>query len=449
MNKILIKRGFLITLDSNNNKYEGDILIENGRISDIAPRIDVEADKIINADGKLVLPGFIHGHLHLCQTLFKRIFGQSNDDTSLMDALDKITYYESKHTPETLYASARLGLVELIKSGTTGIIDMGTLHYQDSVFQAIEESGIRAQAGKAMMDRKENLPPYLQENTQDSMRESVDLLQRWHGKGNGRIRYGFCPRWQLWNTEGLLIEVKQEADRHGAGIHGHAGEGRDEANLMLKQTGKRNLTFLSDIGVIGPNVQMAHCIWLDEQEMQVLKDTGTHPIHCPSSNSWGSGIARVPEMLDRGISVALGSDGAVTGNLNMFVEMRTAFYIHQNRLIDQVSGAWLAPEKILNMATKGGASALGETENLGSLEKGKKADMIILDDGDCCAGPWLSYEKDDPISRIVCWYQSQSVQTVIADGQIIMEDRVILTMNEEDVKREARNAINEIMESTM
>ena len=186
---------------------------------------------------------------------------------------------------------------------------------------------------------------------------------------------------------------------------------------------------------------MAHCIWLDETEMRILEDTGTHVTHCPVSNSWGAGIARVPEMITRGINVALGSDGACTGNMNMFHEMKAAHHMHQNRLDDTVSGAQLSPEAILNLAIKGGAAAIGMKEELGSLEENKKADLIILDSGGFDAGPWLDYEHEDPISRIVLWYSSNSVITTIVDGKVVMENKVLLTMNEGEILSEANKAI--------
>jgi cytosine/adenosine deaminase-related metal-dependent hydrolase len=296
-----------------------------------------------------------------------------------------------------------------------------------------------------MMDLTENLPPALRESTEDSIRESMDLLHRWHGKANGRIRYGFAPRWQLWNTEGLLKEIKQEADRHGAGIHGHAAEVRDEVPLMLQQRGRRNLIYLEHIGVVGPNVQMAHCIWLDEAEMQVLEETGTHVLHCPCCNTkLGSGIARVPEMLARGISVSLGSDGAPSNNnLDMFIEMRVASLIHKYRL----GASAMTAEQVLRMATKGGAAAIGMADEIGSLEEGKKADIIILDDGGLSAAPLVDFELDDPVKRIVSSYQSASVQTSIIDGQIVMENRQLLTMNEQEVLVEAKKALQKIRES--
>jgi 5-methylthioadenosine/S-adenosylhomocysteine deaminase len=390
---------------------------------------------VIDAAGMLVLPGFVQAHLHLCQSLFR---GQA-DDVGLMEWLDTITGLESLHTAETLYASARLGLAEMIKSGTTSVIDMGTLHNQDSVFQAIEESGMRAQAGTAMMDLTKNLPPVLQESTEASLQNSMDLLHRWHGKANGRIRYGFAPRWQLWNTEELLITIKQEADNHpGVGIHGHAAEIEEEVDLMLEQRGLRNLQYLQKIGVVGPNVQMAHCIWLDDDEMRIMAETGTHALHCPCCNTkLGSGIAKVPEMLERGVNVALGSDGAPSNNnLDLFIEMRMASVMHKYRLGPDHFPA----EDVLRMATNGGAAAIGLAGEIGSIEEGKKADIIILDDGGLHAAPLADYEEDDPVKRIVYAYQSESVKSSIIDGRVVMENRELLTMNETEVMKDARFA---------
>jgi len=435
MSRILIKNGYLITMDDERLQFAADLLIEDDRIVDVADRIEGEADEVIDAAGGLVLPGFVQSHIHLCQSLFR---GQA-DDQPLLDWLNTVTGLESKHTAESLYASARLGLAEIIKSGTTAIIDMGTVHYQDSVFTAMDESGIRGQSGKAMMDLTENLPPALRETTEDSINESVDLMHRWNGKADGRIRYGFAPRWQLWCTEGLLKEIKQESDRNNAGIHGHAGEIEYEVGAMLEQRGDRNLKYLERIGVVGPNVQMAHCIWLDDDELTVLQETGTHVMHCPCCNlKLSSGIARIPEMLDRGISVAIGSDGAPSNNnLDMFIEMRVASLIHKYRL-----GAEALPaEAVLAMATNGGAAALGLADTVGSLQVGKKADIIVLDGGGLAAAPIVDFATDDPVKRIVSSFASTSVRTSIIDGRLVMKDRRLLTMNEEEVVADARNAL--------
>lgn len=439
MSSILIKNGYLVTMDPADRRGFFDIFIEDKSIQEIAPEISKKADKVIDARDRLILPGFVQSHTHLCQSLLR---GQA-DDQPLLDWLDTITGLEFRHTPETLYSSARIGLAEMIKSGTTSIIDMGTLHHQDSIFEAILESGMRAQAGKAMMDLTENLPPLLQETTEDSINESVDLMHRWHGKADGRIRYGFAPRWQLWNTTELLQEIKQEADKNpGVGIHGHAGEIEYEINAMIEQTGHRNFVYLEKIGVVGPNVQMAHCIWLDDDEYRVMAETGSNALHCPCCNTkLGSGIARVPEMLEKGINVSLGSDGAPSNNnMDMFIEMRLASLVHKYRL-----GAEKMPaEDVLRMATMGGAISLGMGDQIGSLEEGKIADIIILDDGGLYTAPIRNFDDDNIVKRLVSSYQSTSVQTSIIDGQVVMEDRQLLTMNESDILSDGKTALADL-----
>jgi 5-methylthioadenosine/S-adenosylhomocysteine deaminase len=441
MSTILIKNGYFICMDVDDSRFYGDIYIEGNLIKEISPQIEKSADIVVDASGMLVLPGFVQSHVHLCQSLLR---GQA-DDQPLLDWLDTITSLEFRHTPETLYASARIGIAEMIKSGVTSIIDMGTLHHQDSVFQAIEESGIRAQAGKAMMDNTENLPPLLRESTEDSLKNSTDLMHKWHGKAGGRIRYGFAPRWQLWNTTELLQTIKQEADNNpGVGIHGHAGEIEYEVEAMIKQTGMRNFLYLDSIGVVGPNVQMAHCIWLNDDEYQVMADSGTHAMHCPCCNTkLGSGIARVPEMLEKGINVALGSDGAPSNNnLDMFIEMRLASVIHKYRL-----GAEKMPaEDVLKMATTNGAKAIGMEDQIGSLEEGKIADLIILDDGGLYAAPIRSFEEDDIVKRLVSSYQSASVQTSIINGELVMRDRELLSMDETEILADGKKALADLWE---
>jgi 5-methylthioadenosine/S-adenosylhomocysteine deaminase len=433
---LLIKDGYLVTMDDTDRRMHADVLIEGDLIRQISPCIDLAADRTIDARGMVVLPGFVQAHVHLCQSLLR---GQA-DDQPLQPWLETITGLEAWHTPETLYASARLGLAEMIKAGTTSVIDMGTLHHQDSVFLAIEESGMRAQAGKAMMDWTGNLPPILRESTDDSLRESIDLMHRWHGKANGRIRYGFAPRWQLWSTEALLRGIKEEADANpGVGIHGHAGETEYEVQAMIDLTGLRNLAYLQSIGVVGTNVQMAHCIWLDDDEYRIMTETGTHAMHCPCCNmKLGSGIARVPEMLTRGINVALGSDGAPSNNnLDMFIEMRVASLLQKCRL-----GADALPaEDVLKMATRGGAAAIGMPGEIGSLEIGKKADVVIVDDGGLYAAPMRDFEEDGLVKRLVSSYQSTCVQTSIIDGQVVMENRRLTTMDEEQVVEGAKEAL--------
>lgn len=436
MRKILLKNGIIITLNKRNDILKGDLLLEGERIKKVGGEIKEKADRIIKAEGKIIMPGFVQSHVHLCQSLFR---GQA-DDMPLLNWLDRITELESRHTAETLYISSKLGIAEMIKAGTTSIIDMGTLHNQESIFQAMKETGIRGQSGKAMMDLEESVPEFLRETTEESIKKSLDLADKWSGAAEGRITYGFAPRWQLWVTNELLQDIKKEADRKGLAIHGHAGEIKDEVPLMIKERGTRNLIFLEKLGVVGPNVQMAHCIWLDERELKVLEETGTHVLHCPCCNlKLGSGIAPIPEMLSRGINVALGSDGAPSNNnLDPFMEMRVASLIQQYRK----GPGNLKAEEVLRMATLGGAKALGLEEKIGTLEPQKLADIIILNPQSLNVAPLSSLAEIIP--RIISAFQSFCVETSIINGEVVMENRILKDLNESDLLNQSQKAISEV-----
>jgi 5-methylthioadenosine/S-adenosylhomocysteine deaminase len=211
---------------------------------------------------------------------------------------------------------------------------------------------------------------------------------------------------------------------------------------MIAQTGMRNLVYLESIGVVGPNVQMAHSIWLDDDEYRIMAETGTHAMHCPCCNTkLRSGVAKVPEMLEMGINVALGSDGAPSNNnLDMFIEMRLASLIHKLRLGPEAMPAY----DVLKMATNGGAAAIGMPDQIGSLEEGKLADVIILDDGGLSAAPIRNFEEDDVVMRLVSSYQSASVQTSIIDGKLVMENRQLLTMDENQILEDGRKALADL-----
>ncbi|MEK7833725.1 MAG: amidohydrolase family protein, partial [Acidobacteriota bacterium] len=309
--RILIKDTTIITLDTQNRILQGSLVIENGRIASIesiAPPSASDFDEVIDGRGRVLLPGFVQTHIHLCQTLFRG----AADDLALIDWLkQRVWPMEAAHTAESLYASARLGIAELIKGGTTCALTMETVNHTDAVFRAVEESGFRATVGKCMMDAGDDVPADLNETTEDSITESLRLLERWHGQANGRIRYCFAPRFAVSCTQELLARVARLSLQHGVLVHTHASENREEIAIVEKLTGKRNVHYLRTAGLAGQHIVLAHCVHLDETEMEVLQTSGTHVSHCPSSNlKLASGIARVSEMLERGISVSLGADGA-------------------------------------------------------------------------------------------------------------------------------------------
>src|SRR5215813_3914199 len=322
MSSILIKHGTLVTMDQTDSVLGGDLLIVGGRITSLAASGQT-ADRVIDATDCAVLPGFVQTHIHLCQTLFRG----AADDLALIDWLKKRVWpMEAAHTAASVRASARLGIAELIRSGTTCALTMETVNHTDEVFKSVAETGFRAVVGKCMMDKGDEVPAALHEKTEDSIAESIALLERWHGQAEQRIRYCFAPRFAVSCTRELLQQVAGLAAERGIPVHSHASENVEEVELVERETGERNIVYLNDLGLAGPGVVLAHCVHVNDAELDILRRTRTHVAHCPSSNlKLASGIARIAEMIDLGISVSLGADGAACNNrLDMFTEMRTA-----------------------------------------------------------------------------------------------------------------------------
>ncbi len=428
---LLIKDATVVTIDNQNNMFEGDVFIEGGRIAALGPKLSRRAYKAaeeIDARGRVLLPGFVQTHIHLCQTLFRG----AADDLSLIDWLKKrIWPLEAAHTAESVYASALLGIAELIRGGTTCALTMETVNHTESVFTAAQESGFRATIGKCMMDKGDELPPTLREETEASITESLALLKDWHGRGDGRLRCCFAPRFAVSCSRELLERVANLSRENGVLVHTHASENKDEIEIVERETGRRNIEYLKDLGLVGSNVVLAHCVHLNEAEIQILSATRTHVAHCPSSNlKLGSGIARIPEMIQRGISVSLGADGAPCNNrLDMFTEMRTAALIQK-----AIHGAETLPAlQVLRMATIDGARAMGLDKEIGSIEVGKRADLTLINLDKLHTTP-----HPDPISTIVFAAEASDVETVLIDGRVAMRSGELTTVDEQKVIRSAR-----------
>lgn len=433
----LIRNAVIVTMNANDDIFGGDVLIEDDRIARIGERLDEPADLVIDADGKALLPGFVQTHIHLCQTLFR---GRA-DDLELIDWLrERIWPLEAAHNEESVYYSALLGLGELIRSGTTTILDMETVGHADAAFRAIEESGMRALSGKAMMDYGTEVPPALQERTADSLRESEALLRRWHGAANGRIQYAFCPRFVVSCTEELLVGVRDLAQRYGVKVHTHASENREEIAIVEAERGMRNVAYLDHIGLAGPNLILAHSIWLDDEEKRIIRERGVKVTHCPGSNlKLASGVAQVPELLEAGVPVGIGADGApCNNNLDMFQEMRLTAFIQKVKHGPTVMNA----RTVLRMATMGGAEVLGMADEIGSVEVGKKADLQLLDLEDFHVYP--SYDADWH-SRIVYAATRGDVDTVLIDGEVVMANKQVLTIDRKRVLRESDRCLKELL----
>jgi cytosine/adenosine deaminase-related metal-dependent hydrolase len=389
-----------------------------------------------------VLPGWVQTHVHVCQTLLRN----RADDLELLDWLRlRVWPYEAALEPEDLAAAADLACLELLKGGTTTILDMGTVRHQDAVFESLERSGIRAFSGKCMMDTGEGVPGPMMESTDSSLAESDRLRDRWDGAAEGRLRYAYAPRFALSCSEGLLREVAERTGgESGTLLHTHASENRTECELVREASGGRdNVDWLGDLGAEGPHVVLAHCVHLTDREIARMAEAGTRAVHCPSSNlKLASGVARVPETADAGVHWSLGADGApCNNNLDAFVEVRLAALLHKHRVGPT---AMTAPEA-LRLATAAGGEALGMAGEIGVLTVGAHADIQVVSLDGAHVAPSAS-EPDAVVGALVYAAGRGDVRHVVVDGRVVVEDGECRTLDSDGVRRRAREAWGRVRE---
>jgi 5-methylthioadenosine/S-adenosylhomocysteine deaminase len=418
----LIRNATILTMNDALEVVQGAVSVRDGRIVSVGAEPQDRHDTTIDAGGAYLLPGFIQTHVHLCQTLFR---GYA-DDMPLLEWLRRRVWpMEAAHTPSTLRASTRLAAAELLLSGTTTALTMETVHDTDVVFEALAEMGLRAVVGKCMMDSDRDVPARLLERTRDSIDESVALRARWDGKAGGRLRAAFAPRFAVSCSRELLEAVADLSARDRVIVHTHASESREEVEVVRKLSGGfSNIEYLADTGLATPNLCTAHCVWVTGDEQALLAERGVKVAHCPSSNlKLGSGLAPVAEMRERGISVSLGSDGAACNNrLDMFEEMRLAATLQAVR---RAPGALTARDAVW-MATREGARALALEAEVGSIEPGKRADLILV-----ARDRPHQVPDPDPWSTLVYATRGSDVRMTMVDGSVLVND---FSLTEQDVR---------------
>jgi cytosine/adenosine deaminase-related metal-dependent hydrolase len=389
-----------------------DILIQDGKIARVGAGVHrPRGARVVDAAGLVAMPGLVQAHVHLCQTLFRGLA----DDLPLLQWLEqRIWPFEGAMTRGDLRASARLGIAELLLGGTTTILDMGTVRHTEVLFQCAESMGIRYIGGKAMMDAG-SYPGNLSEDSDAALGESVALCRRWHKTAAGRLRYAFSPRFVLSCSEGTMRQAVVAARSHGALLHTHAAENPEEVAAVRARFGARNIEVLHRFGFTGPDVLLAHCVWLSKRERQILRTTGTRAVHCPSANlKLGSGIAPLHGLLQEGIQVALGADGAPCNNrLDGFTEMRLAALLQAAR---HGAGAVSAADAF-RLATRASALALGLAD-VGLVEDGMRADVILVD----LVKPHTYPPCADLRSRLVYAATAADVHSVFVDGRRVVDE---------------------------
>ncbi|WP_135822119.1 5'-deoxyadenosine deaminase [Halostella litorea] len=417
-----------VVADSGTVVHDGAVVVDGSEIAAVGDRDDL-VDRYPGHERReydVLLPGLVGGHIHSVQSLGRGIA----DDTELLDWLfDYILPMEASLSAEEMEIAAKLGYLEMIESGTTTCVDHLSVDHADRAFEAAGEVGIRGVLGKVLMDRRS--PRGLLEDTEDALAESERLIREYHGSFDDRIRYAVTPRFAVSCTEECLRGARELADKYdGVRIHTHASENQSEIETVKEDTGMRNIHWLDEVGLTGEDVVLAHCVWTDESEREVLAETGTHVTHCPSSNmKLASGVAPVWDYLDRDINVALGNDGPPCNNtLDPFTEMRQASLLQK---VDRLDPTATPAREIFEMATINGAKAAG-FDRLGAIREGWRADIVGLRTDVTRATP-----LHDVLSHLVFGAHGDDVEFTMVDGNVLVDDGEVTAVDAEEIRQEA------------
>jgi 5-methylthioadenosine/S-adenosylhomocysteine deaminase len=407
---------------------DGAVVVDGDRVAAVGDRDDL-ADRYPDrerVDVDVLAPGMVGAHVHSVQSLGRGIA----DDQELLDWLfDHVLPMEASMDADEMRAAADLAYLEFVESGTTGVVDHLSVAHAGEAFEAAADSGVRARLGKVLMDK--NSPDGLLEDTDAALAETEALIREWDGARDGRIQYAVTPRFAVSCTEECLRGCRELADEYGVRIHTHASENQGEIETVEDETGRRNVHWLDEVGLTGEDVVLAHCVWTDETEREVLAETGTHVTHCPSSNmKLASGIAPVQDYLNRGINVALGNDGPPCNNtLDALTEMRQASLL---RKVDSLDPTALPARTVFEMATRNGATAAG-FEDVGEIREGWTADLIGLTTENARSTP-----IHDPYSHLVFAAHGDDVTLTMVDGDVLYRDGEHVSMDAPAIRERAR-----------
>jgi len=424
---LLVLNGTLVTMDKDHRVIQdAGVAVEQGRIVAVGSSADIvrmySAPARVDATGKIIIPGLINGHTHIPMTLFRGLA----DDLDLQEWLTKYIFpAEAKNvTEDFVRAGTRLGLAEMIRGGTTTYCDM--YYFEDAIADETAKAGVRAVLGETVID----FPVADNKTNAEAMAYVERFVQKW--KGNELIIPAVAPHAPYTVSEEHLKAIRAFSDRTGAPIVTHISETKREVDDSLKAKGASPVDYLSRIGFLNDRVIAAHMVWPNPGEIQILKRDGVGVVHNPQSNmKLASGVAPVPKMLSEGLRVGLGTDGAASNNdLSMWEEMDTAAKLHK-----LISGdpKVMSAEQAFELATIGGARALHMEKEIGSIEKGKRADIVLVNRDALNQIPLYNIYSD-----LVYATKASDVETVIINGRVVMRDRRLLTLDEATIKEGAR-----------
>jgi 5-methylthioadenosine/S-adenosylhomocysteine deaminase len=422
---LLITGGMILPVPRNSALISsGALAVAGNRIAAVGDAkgiaAEFEASRIIDASGCLVMPGLVNAHTHAAMTCYRGLA----DDLPLMDWLNRFIFpAEALSDGNRVYWSSLLACAEMIRSGTTAFFDMYL--FEGRVAEAAKEAGMRALVGEVLYDfPSPNYGPI-----EKGLEYTEALIRRW--RGDALIRVAVEPHALYTCSPALLARCRDLAEKYGVPLGIHLSENQSEVEEILKKYGCRPPAHLERLGLLSSDLIACHCVWLNEEEMDLLARRGVRVVHNPESNmKLASGVAPVPDLLKRGVPVGLGTDGcASNNNLDLFQEMDFAAKLPKVHRLDPTA---MPAETVLEMATLGGARVLGMEKEIGSLSPGKKADLIVVD----LERPHLQ-PVYNAVSNLVYSATGADVRDVVIDGKIVMQNRRLLTLDEERILAEA------------
>lgn len=430
MSQILLKNGYIVSMNGAGQVFDGgSVLVENDKIIAVGivdERLVKPDAEVIELDGKYVLPGFVNTHVHTSQQISRGV----GDDVDFKTWLhERMWPFESNMTEEDSYISTLMCCLELIKSGVTSFAEPGG-QFVSGMCRAVAEAGIRGKLAKSVMDCGDGLPEIWHKTADEELETQLEDFKKFHNTADGRVQVWFGLRTIFNNTDDVIVRTKALADKYGVGVHMHVAEAKSEIEYTKEIYGEPTVTHLNRLGVLDKNLLAVHTVWLTNEEVALFKEHDVKVSHNPASAMRVLGFAKIPRMLNEGICVSIGTDGASSSNrMDMVDEMWLTSLIHKGWRLDSTV---VPSQDILKMATINGARALLDDKIYGSIEVGKKADLIIINP----FGPSMM-PVNDKIAALVTAMHSSNIESSMCDGRWIMRDRKVLTLDEEMIVKAA------------
>ena len=436
---LLIINGAVVTVDDDATIHDpGWVHLVDDTIADVGagdPPADVvaAAQRVLDAGGHAVMPGMTNAHTHLFQTFFRGLA----DDKQLLDWLRTCIWPGAIHLDaEAAYLAGLCGMVENLRTGATSVLDHHYVHVDDgiddAVLQSASDAGIRYMLARGWADR--NYPPEMQETPEQILAHAAGIRERWHGHDNDRLRIEMAPLLPWGCTDDAMIETVAKTREWGAGTHIHIAESEEEVRLNIEERGTRHVEWLDELGLLGPDMQFAHSVWLDDNELDLIAASGASVVSCPVSNMFlASGVPRIVEMRERNINVALASDGPGSNNRqDMFEVLKSTVLLQKVHRLDPMA---LLPGDSIEMACRGGAKAFGTENETGAIEAGRKADVILVNLESIFVAPVHSVE-----SALVFNASPANVTHVVVDGRMLIDEGELTFVDEAKLIAESRVA---------